>query len=67
MLMTTGHVHTTSDLMEDFRLKPKKDLALFFKAVDAKLEGLCATYVDDSLTAGTPNFSRPDHTHGEKI
>jgi hypothetical protein len=49
----TYHKH----LMEDLKLKPiVNDLSLFFKAVDENLQDLCATYVDDSLTAGTPYF-----------
>jgi Reverse transcriptase (RNA-dependent DNA polymerase) len=48
----TYHKH----LMEDLKLEPTvNDPDLFFKAVDEKLEGLCATYVDDSLTSGTPD------------
>jgi hypothetical protein len=49
----TYHKH----LMEDLKLKPTvNDPALFFKAVHEKLEDLCATYIDDSLTSGTPDF-----------
>jgi hypothetical protein len=45
------------NLMEDLNLETTvNDPALFFKDVDEKLEGLCATYVDDSLTAGSPGF-----------
>jgi Reverse transcriptase (RNA-dependent DNA polymerase) len=44
-------------LMEDLNLKQTvNDPALFFKVVDEKLESLCATSVDDPLTAGTPGF-----------
>jgi hypothetical protein len=41
-------------LKQELGMKQKvRDPAMFFKMLDSKLQGMCATYVDDALHAGS--------------